>query len=864
LKEKTRSRLSIAPGLILTLASSVAIGDEIREFEVLSVLAPGNGSNETQSSAATTLVGSQVEMYDGLPRAVANGDEVEFRDYFKTATFDLAESEVASTQSPRPGLRILRDKSHGVPYVYADTRQAAMFGVGYVRAQDRLWQMESFRAVWRARSAEFLGAGEDNRNIKSDAQTFRLIDYSEQEYQRMFDRLRTAHGYWGRLAAQDIEAYVEGFNAYIDEINSDDSLLPIEYQQRQLTPQLWTVTDVIAMAAYSHVSWGSAGPGEEANAQLLRQLQQKLGDSGEDVFRDLRSAPGENTQHSLPPSTLAAMSTDANSIALIDLDSFVPRQISAAGNVAARVEPTIGVRRGGRSNALLVAAENSASGRPIAVQGPQDGYGTPHLFDSELVVVAPDFKARGILELSGPYPYVAARGEDYAWSITILPPDQADTFAEVLCEPDGSAATIDSDHYRYKGECRAFTHRVETREARDGTEYQLSSMRSVHGPVIGYATVDGAPVALSQGRSMYLHEEMDFPAHAKLFSPSVVQSAEDFINIVAGTAYNIGWWYVDDEDIAAVDAGLIPLRREGASTDLPVWGNGEWDWQGFDPESYTFRTPLKSQYPQAINGESGVIAGWNNPSAAGWPLKDEAFNFGGRDRVQLLREPTVEAAAREPLTIDALVRIHTLAAVTDIHAKQVYPLVRAFVGSVDDKLLEALLLRADAWVSAGSLRIDANSDGDLEHGPAMRLLDEFWSVLVSKAYEPLLGGDLLAGAGIENNLPVTTVSPDNASVWVSRIADGVSEYQSGDRTVFSRNYCGATKRACRELLLEAFRMAATSVRSNFGNDLNDWLVPTICDEGCLQIDFESTGDVPPVPPIGWQNRGTYIQVTTGK
>ena len=44
-------------------------------------------------------------------------------------------------------------------------------------------------------------------------------------------------------------------------------------------------------------------------------------------------------------------------------------------------------------------------------------------------------------------------GRDYAWSATSAGQDIIDTFAVPLCEPDGSAPTIDSMHYLFRGQC---------------------------------------------------------------------------------------------------------------------------------------------------------------------------------------------------------------------------------------------------------------------------------------------------------------------------------------------------------------------------------------------------------------------------
>lgn len=853
---RTIVTLSFVLGPAVTMAQD--------DIEVMSVFAPGSGGNYVTRGKTPAGLDSQVRMYDTLPRSLAGLDESGLANFFKPAKFDVEPDEIASEISPRPGLRIVRDRTHNVPHIFGESRAAAMFGVGYVRAEDRLWQMDSFRAQWRAESAAFLGRGEDDSNVQVDANTFRLIDYSEAEYQRMFDNLRISYGYWGIQAASDIEEYVAGFNAYLDNIETDPSLLPIEYVNRNIEPRRWSVTDVMAMAAYSHVSWGSAGPGEEANAQLLRQLQRKFGSDAQNVFNDLRSAPNNHTAISLPAVRSPAHAVDPNSIALLDLDSFEAREILLMNaKTAVRSSPPLHSRNV-RSNALLVAAEHSATGRPIGVQGPQDGYGTPHLFDSEISIVAPDFKARGILELSGPYPYVAARGESYAWSITILPPDQADTFVEVLCEADDSEPTLESMHYLYKGDCLPFAMRTDTRNLHDNSgTYTLTSLRSVHGPVIGRATVDGKPVAVAQARSMYMHEEMDYPAHAQLFSPSVVRSAADFIEILAGTAYNIGWWYVDQNDIAGIDAGLVPIRADGASTDLPVWGTGEWDWFGFDPATYTFRTPLKSQYPQAINGPDGVIAGWNNPSALGWPLKDEAWNYGSHDRVQLLKEPSLAAISESRISIIELLKIHTRAAVTDYQAQRFYPTLREFIGTVDDRNLEQLLEASDAWSRDGGLLLDLDGDGFLEHGKAIAFLDSFWDILVRDVYQPVLGTQILQEAGRTNNLPAISPNPGEANGWVSKIVSELRSYFGYPVDQLSRNYCGITKAKCRTLIVTALSKAADAAKAQYGNDIDNWKVAATCEKGCRQIDFSPTGDMTPVAPISWQNRGTYIQVTTG-
>ena len=53
-------------------------------------------------------------------------------------------------------IEILRE-ANGVPHIYAATEADAYFGLGFVHAQDRLWQIEFRRRLGAGRLAEILG-----------------------------------------------------------------------------------------------------------------------------------------------------------------------------------------------------------------------------------------------------------------------------------------------------------------------------------------------------------------------------------------------------------------------------------------------------------------------------------------------------------------------------------------------------------------------------------------------------------------------------------------------------------------------------------------------------------------------------------
>ena len=63
---------------------------------------------------------------------------------------------------PREGVEVYRD-NFGVPHIYGDTIEDASFGMGYVSAEDRLWQMDVFRHAARGTLASFVGPGRRQR-----------------------------------------------------------------------------------------------------------------------------------------------------------------------------------------------------------------------------------------------------------------------------------------------------------------------------------------------------------------------------------------------------------------------------------------------------------------------------------------------------------------------------------------------------------------------------------------------------------------------------------------------------------------------------------------------------------------------------
>ena len=62
------------------------------------------------------------------------------------STMALTAAAPTGLDAPLGQFTIIRDE-YGVPHVYAATRQALYYGIGYAQGQDRLWQADLLRRV---------------------------------------------------------------------------------------------------------------------------------------------------------------------------------------------------------------------------------------------------------------------------------------------------------------------------------------------------------------------------------------------------------------------------------------------------------------------------------------------------------------------------------------------------------------------------------------------------------------------------------------------------------------------------------------------------------------------------------------------
>ncbi|MFF5026684.1 penicillin acylase family protein [Streptomyces collinus] len=898
---KTASVCVLIAGLLSPLtqaaaAEPAATSNDYCGGQCSDILPPGENGNATLAQillnqafgTQPSHAEDQLGPYANLATGYSGLTDAKINTFFNDASFGVPSDQVASTEKPagRGDVTIVRDKKAGVPHITGTTRYGTEFGAGYAAAEDRLWLMDVFRHVGRGQLTGFAGGAAANQGLEQ--QFYRNAPYTEADLQAQIDGAVARNGARGQQALADVDAYLDGVNAYIDASDSG-RYFPGEYVltghkdsiTNAGTIDHFKVTDMVALASVIGSLFGSGGGGEVDNALSLLAAQSKYGvEQGTAVwesFRERNDAEAALTVHDGHSFPYATKPADPKGEALPDAGSVTQEPLvhdrtgsaataSAKSTSAAAAKTTLGSARRGMSNALVVSGKYTASGHPIAVFGPQTGYFAPQLLMLQ-EIQGPGISARGA-SFAGLSMYVElGRGQDYSWSATTSGQDIIDTYAVELCQDDY--------HYLFHGTCTAMD-KVEQKNAwkptvADGTaagSYTMRVWRTKYGPVQYRATVGGKKVAYTSLRSSYLHEADSIIGFQMLNDPDYVKGPQDFQSAAQHINYTFNWFYADSRHTAYYNSGDNPVRAAGVDAEFPVWAQPAYEWQSWDPATNTAAYTPASAHPNSVDQDYYIS--WNNKQAKDYTTA--SWGDGSVHRGNLLDDRVRRLVAAGGVTRAKLTQAMADAALADLRAEDVLPKLLKVIDSspVTDTAAAAAVSELRAWATAGARRTEtAAGSKKYADADAIRILDAWWPLLVKAEFEPGLGSDLYTAFTADlpvDEAPSAGHGPTGSHAGSSFQYGWWSYVDKDIRAVLgepvqgalAQKYCGGgSLTACRDALISTLKQAAglTAAQVYPGDDQC-----SAGDQWCADSIVQRTLGGIKHGRISWQNRPTFQQV----
>jgi len=585
---------------------------------------------------------------------------------------------LAGLQAP---VEVVRDR-WGVPHIYAQSLDDLFFAQGFVVAQDRLWQMEMYRRMYRGELSDIMGP-----SYVAHDRLARLLRYRGPHD----DREWTSYHPAGRRI---FDAFARGVNAYIAQAGSR---LPVEFTLTGVTPGQWTAEDLVLRTQ-------TAMPLADAIAEL--RLARDVARLGADSANRL-ARPSPYRPLALPEGLDLAQLDSAAVLALQALrtgdvkPALLPAYSALEGSAAS-------VNRGVQedspgSNNWVIAGRLTRNGKPIVANDPHRAVENPS-FRYIVHLDAPGYRAIGATEPVLPGVMIG-RTERLAWGLTIVGTDQSDVYVAPMDDAGRvqiagvwEAPRVVREVIAVKG---ASNDTATLRLTSRGPVFHIDSARHFAYILRSTAHLPGSAGYLSALRYPALRDCREFlEAQRYYLAPTE--------NMICGDVDgNIAW-----------QASAASPKRPNWHGRLPVPADGRFEWQG-----------LRDDLPREFNPARGWIATANHdihPEGYDPPL---FFKRGSaRERQNRLEQlfamaGPFDAAHSRQLQHDAFnaegardARLFAGWTAQDAEAERLRAALAAWNGQHTRESLAAALYRFVGPRLAGRARTDVSTDAGVLEG----------------------------------------------------------------------------------------------------------------------------------------------------
>ncbi len=439
----------------------------------------------------------------------------------------------------------------GVPHINAQNQKDAYLALGYVHAQDRLWQMELIRRIAAGRLSEVFG-----KDLLETDVFFAGLGIEEAAEKTIATLDKTSKAY--KLT----EAYLNGINQFINEGKT-----PLEFSLVGVEKENYTIKDVYNVFGYMAFSFAVA----HKTDPLLTEIKEKLGDG---YYNEL-------------------MTTDLGDLTINKYENKeIKGQMSAA---VSKLMDKLPVSTFIGSNSWVLAPEKTKNGKVIFANDPHIGFSQPSVWYQNHIKT-PDFEIYGFNIALMPFPLLGHNTE-YAYGLTMLANDDLNFYIEENNPNNNNQyKTVDS----YKN----YEIRDKTIRIKDAADTTFQVKVSQHGPIMNgliQHLEDDRPIAMNWLYTQLDNEQLDVSfemSHANSlnsFKNAVSKIHAPGLNVMYGDAKgNIAWF---------ASAKLYQLRDSLSTKTYLNGASGE--------DEITELLPF-SENPQAINPSWNYVYSANN------------------------------------------------------------------------------------------------------------------------------------------------------------------------------------------------------------------------------------------------------------
>ena len=445
--------------------------------------------------------------------------------------------------------------TYGIPHIYAQNESDAFTALGYVHAQDRLWQMELLRRIPTGRLAEIFG----EELVKTD-RLFIGLGIDEASERTIAEIDTTSKVY------QLTKSYLNGINQFIEE-----GPKPIEFYLTGIEKQPFTVKDVQNVMGYMAFSFAMA----HKTDPLLTNIKNKL---GVQYLTDLAIDATTNSEFIKNYSQIDSLTVSNTLIASID---------EALCNLP--MSQFIG------SNSWVIGSQKTSTGKVLFANDPHIGFSQPSVW-YEAHVHTPNYEMYGYHLAGFPFP-VLGHNRKIAYGMTMFENDDIDFYWE-------ENNPTDANLYKTPEGWKAYETRTQTIKVKDGDDVSVTIKTSQHGPIMN-GVVDeiniNKPLAMSwvytqlEDHSLDAIYKMSHATNQTEFEAALPLLHAPGLNIMYGDAENnIGWY---------ATAKLY---------ELPKTSHSKFIMDGTNGENERIRYLDFSENPKAINPPWHYVYSANN------------------------------------------------------------------------------------------------------------------------------------------------------------------------------------------------------------------------------------------------------------